>query len=50
MNNAMAVGASTTLLTDPFDRLLIAVAQTYRLSWLTLDPLIHQYAGLTALR
>ncbi len=49
MDSAIAAGALPALHADPFDRLLIAVAQAHRLTLLTPDPLIHQYPALTTL-
>ncbi len=49
MESAVAAGALPALHADPFDRLLIAVAQTHRLTLLTPDPLIRQYPALTTL-
>lgn len=46
MNSAVAAGALPALHADPFDRLLIAVAQAHRLTLLTPDPLIRQYPVL----
>ena len=46
MESAVAAGALPALHADPFDRLLIAVAQTHRLTLLTPDPLIRQYPAL----
>ena len=47
MDSAVAAGALPPLQADPFDRLLIAVAQTHRLTLLTPDPLIRRYPALT---
>lgn len=48
-----AIAAAATRLPpihrDPFDRLLIATAIHHRLSLLTPDPLIRQYAGVITL-
>ncbi len=49
MVSAMAAGALPALHADPFDRLLIASAQTHRLTLLTPDPLIRQYPQLATL-
>lgn len=49
MDSAVAAGALPALHADPFDRLLIAVAQAHRLTLLTPDPLIRQYPALTTL-
>ena len=49
MDSAIAAGALPALHADPFDRLLIAVAQAHRLVLLTPDPLIRQYPALTTL-
>ena len=49
MESAVAAGALPALHADPFDRLLIAVAQTHRLALLTPDPLVRQYPDLTTL-
>ena len=49
MDSAVAAGALPALHADPFDRLLIAVAQTHRLALLTPDPLIQQYPALQTL-
>ncbi len=49
MNSAVAAGASPALHSDPFDRLLIAVAQAHRLTLLTPDPSIRQYPALRTL-
>ncbi len=49
MESAVAAGALPALHADPFDRLLIAVAQAHRLTLLTPDPLIQQYPAVTTL-
>ncbi len=49
MDSAIAAAALPALHADPFDRLLIAVARTHRLTLLTPDPLIRQYPALTLL-
>lgn len=49
MDSAVAAGALPALHADPFDRLLIAVAQSHHLTLLTPDPLIHQYPALITL-
>lgn len=46
MASAVAAGALPALHADPFDRLLVASAQTHRLTLLTPDPLIRQYPAL----
>jgi PIN domain nuclease of toxin-antitoxin system len=49
MDSAISAGALPALHADPFDRLLIAIAQARRLTLLTPDPLIRQYPALTTL-
>ena len=49
MASAVAAGSLPALHADPFDRLLIAVARTHRLTLLTPDPLIRQYPALQTL-
>ena len=49
IGSAHAAGALPALHADPFDRLLIAAAQSHRLTLLTPDPLIRQYPALTTI-
>ena len=49
MDSAIAAGTLPPLHADPFDRLLIASAQTHRFTLLTPDALIQQYPQLKTL-